>query len=249
MEKVTLAFSAKKRLALKLLDKMSCTLGPLERHEVKASRSRMKRFAVYVFVVFLFAAGFSSSALADSTANYSITGIYGTGTPTTSYTGAGQSFAMSFSVPSNPAALIGSNYDLGNDFYVYPLDVTYSFEGVTSTITDAVVAFYVSSFSSPGGFLVDFCVDVTCLTNLEYQWNFQGPQQYTGPENNPTVVPSNFLSNGQTLSVFNNDTGGEIDSLFNATVNGAPVNTPEPSSLLLLGAGLAGIVFLAKFRG
>lgn len=207
----------------------------------------MKRFAVYLFVLFLLTAGFSSSTLADSTASYSITGIYGTGTQTTSLTAAGQSFAMSFSVPTNPAALIDSSL-ANDDFYLYPLNVTYSFEGTTSTLANLLVAFYATGSSSQvGGFFIDYCAGVTCST--EYQWTFQGPQQYIGPESNPTMVPTNFSSNGQPLTIFNNDTGAESDSLFNATVTGAPVNTPEPSSLLLLGAGLAGIALLVKFRG
>jgi len=197
--------------------------------------------------LFFIAAGFSSSVLADSTANYSIAGIYGTGTQTTSLTAAGQSFVMSFSVPTNPVALIDSIVP-NDDFYLYPLNVTYSFEGTTSTLTNSLVAFYTTASSSQaGGFFIDYCLGSTCST--EYQWTFQGPQQYIGPENNPTIVPTNFSSNGQPFTIFNNDTGAEYDSLLNATVTGAPVKTPEPSSLLLLGAGLAGIALLVKFRG
>ena len=209
----------------------------------------MKRVAVYLFVLAVLAAGgFSCPVLADSTATYSITGSYGTGTQTTALTAAGQSFAMSFSLPTNPASLIVSNV-LGDDFYVYPLSVTYTFEGATSTLTNTLVAFYVAAGSQAGGFLVDHCVDVTCATNLEYQWEFQGPQQYTGSENNPTIVPTGFLSNGQQLTIFNNDTNTFNNGFFDSTVNGTAVNTPEPSSLLLLGAGLAGIGLLVKSRG
>src|SRR6516165_9537313 len=168
----------------------------------------MKKFTVYLFLLALLVAGFSSSALADSTADYSITGMYGTGTQTTALTAAGQSFSMSFSVPTNPASLIVS-YVGGDDFYLSPLNITYTFEGTTSTLTNTLVAFYTAGSSSQmGGFFVDYCADVVACQTLEYQWTFQGPQQYIAPESNPTMTPTSFVSNGQPLTIYDNSTGG-----------------------------------------
>ena len=207
----------------------------------------MKR--LYIFAVILFIeAGLSGPVFADSTANYSITGTYGDGTLTTALSGAGESFTMNFSLPTNPSSLItnyGSRY-----FYVDPLNISYSFEGSTTILTGALVAFYsATSGSQHGGLFIDYCVSPTCLGDLEYQWTFAGPQQYTGKPSNPTLVPTSFPPTSQGVMIYPTADDNAFPGLIDATVQGKPVATPEPSSLLLLGAGLAGIALLAKFRG
>jgi hypothetical protein len=208
----------------------------------------MKQVAVYLLLVLFLAAGLSCPALADSTANYSITGTYGTGTASTALSGAGENFSMNFSLPTNPGALIGSNFVLGDDFYVYPLNITYSFGGTTTTLVDSIVAFYASTSSNQaGGFFVDFCVNPTCLDNLEQQWTFPAHSN-TRQRGHPTLVPTNFVSNHQGFGIFDNTTGAFYGNSINSTINGAPVTTPEPSSLLPSGAGLAGLAPIAKSR-
>jgi len=210
----------------------------------------MKRLVTYLLAILFVAAGLSTTAVADSTANYSITGTYGDGTLSTALSGSGDSFTMNFSLPTNPGSLIVDSV-IGDDFYVYPLNISYSFGGSTTTLLGALVGFYsTTSGSQPGGLFIDYCVSPTCLGDPEYQWTFGGPQQYTGSEDNPTMVPTSFVPPYQGFSVYPTADDDVYSSLFSSiAVNGKPVNTPEPSSLLLLGAGLAGIALLAKFRG
>jgi len=193
-------------------------------------------------------AGLSTRAVADSTANYSITGTYDAATLSTALSGPGDSFTMNFSLPTNPGALV-VDYMIGDDFYVYPLNISYSFGGSTSTLVGALVGFYSPSGSQPGGLFIDYCVSPTCLGDPEYQWIFGGPQQYTGSEDNPTIVPTSFTPTYQSFAVYPTADDDVYPSSFSSVkVNGKPVSTPEPSSLLLLGAGLAGIALLAKLR-
>jgi len=194
---------------------------------------------------------FCSPAFADSLANYSINGTYNSGSPSTALSAPGESFSMNFSLPINPVDLIAGNYAIGDDFYTYPVDIMYSYGGTTTTLANALVAFYSSTAMSSqlGGLAVDYCVSPSCFGNPEYVWNFAGLQQYTGTEDNPTLMPTSFPSPGQGFTFY--PTGGD-DAYLGSTdsqVQGMVVPTPEPSPLLLLGAGLAGLALMAKLRG
>jgi len=135
----------------------------------------------------------------------------------------------------------------GDDFYLYPLNVTYTTGGVQTILNDSLVAFYsVGAVSQSGGFFVDWCAtDVSCMSGLEYQWTFAGPQQYSGPESNPTMTPSGFSYSNQPFTVYVNTLGG-TDPTISGGVGVNLVRTPEPSSIAMLLVGAVFALFLLR---
>ena len=209
----------------------------------------MKKLSIlFVFLVFV-AAGLAPAALADGDGEFVVNGTYSAGTMVTPLTAPGQSFTLSFELPLNPTPLM-EDYDTGDDFYLNAIPASYTYNGSTITLSNALLAFYTSNSSSQyGGFFVDYCAtDPTCMTGLDYQWTFQGPQQYTGGESDPTLVPSNFSFSGSGFGI--NSNANQVSySTVSGTVTTSLVATPEPSSLVLLLAGLGAFFLFVKARG
>jgi hypothetical protein len=205
----------------------------------------MKNATRFLSILLLSLGAFTTRAMADSTpTTFSVTGTYGAGTPSDPLSQAGQSFTMNFSVPSQPASMVAS-YMNGDDFYLYPMNVTYTMGGVQTILSDSLVAFYtVGAASQSGGFFVDWCAtDVTCMSGLEYQWTFAGPQQYSGPESNPTMIPSGFTYNDQPFTVYVNTLAGSDPGISGGV---EIVRTPEPSSIAMLLVGAVFALFLLR---
>jgi hypothetical protein len=215
----------------------------------------MKKVCLVFALVTVTLSGSASIVMADS-ASYNVAGTYGSGTPSTPLSAPGQSFTMSFTIPTNPPV---TDFLAGDDFFVNPVSVAYSLGGSPSTtLMNVVVIFYsVGAMSQSGGFFVDFCASgPMCLSGNEYQWQFAGPKQYTGPESNPTMTPTGFNLIGQAscssvsscLLVFDNSHGGASvgAGATSGTVSVGTVSTPEPSALVMLLAGLAASALLLK---
>lgn len=79
-------------------------------------------------------------------------------------------------------------------------------------------------FGSPAYF-----ADLGLIDPAGFQIGFSGPQLYTGTEAAPVLLEGTF-------SLINEADGSSYTAVI------APTVTPEPSSVLLLGTGLAGIV-------
>jgi hypothetical protein len=201
--------------------------------------------ATRFLVILLILCGFTIRAKADSTATtFTVNGTYGPDTTSEPLSQAGQDFTISFTIANQPASLDWSSM-IGDDFYVYPMNVTYRMGGVETILTNSLVSFYnVAASSQAGGFFVAYCAtDVTCFSGLEYQWTFSGPQQYTGSEDNPTLLPSGFGFSDQNFTTYS-----DTYTAFNSSISGGvtTVATPEASSLAMLLVGAVFAIFLLR---
>jgi hypothetical protein len=214
----------------------------------KDEQPNMKNATRPLVILLLIVGVFTARAKADSTpTTFTITGTYGSGTTSEPLSQAGQDFTMTFNIPNNPATMEWSSMS-GDDFYLYPMNVSYTMGGVQTLLSNSLVSFYnVGAASQNGGLFVAWCAtDVSCATGLEYQWTFGGPQQYFGPEGNPTMLPSSYSFGNQPFTIYSN-TWTEFDSNTSGSVS--TVATPEPSSItmLLVGAVFA-ILLLRKMQ-
>jgi len=204
----------------------------------------MKNATRFLVILLLALGGLATRAMADSTSTkFIVTGTYAADTPSEPLSQAGQNFTMTFTIPHQPTSMDAS-YEMGDDFYLYPMNVTYTMGGVQTILSDSLVAFYtVGADSQSGGFFVAWCAtDISCTSGLEYQWAFGGPQQYSGPENNPIMQPSGFTYSSQPFTVYDNTLG--VDPYISGSVK--IVNTPEPSSIAMLLVGAAFALFLLR---
>ena len=209
----------------------------------------MKKALLALSILLVLTAGFASLAVADSSGVYTVSGTYSAGTMVSDLSAPGQNFSFSFNLPVGPTSLM-QDYVAGDDFYLNPINVNYTYDGSTTTLNGALLSFYNNNAGSQfGGFFVDYCsTDATCMTGLDYQWTFGGPQQYTGPESDPTLLPTNFSYNGQPFDILS-DTNQICASTLSGSVTGNVVATPEPSALVLLIAGLSALALFLKVRG
>ncbi|MGA9731706.1 MAG: PEP-CTERM sorting domain-containing protein [Candidatus Acidiferrales bacterium] len=123
-----------------------------------------------------------------------------------------------FELPVNFTVGAG-NYYSGEVFIVTPTDLLIN--GAPAPSGDSLI-FYNSSMDG-------------AFADWDDNFSLIGPQLYTGPENAPTLsyIPGNI----PLVDFF---TGAD----YNLTI--APVSTPEPSSLLLMGAGLLSLFLMRR---
>lgn len=190
----------------------------------------------------LFAGLASQPVFADSVLiQYTVNGTFSSDVNSAPLSGPNGTYSMSFTLPQNPTP---DFFDTtAGDFAIMDVPISYSFlcQGCSSATSFSGNAFDVD-FAGPslGGMFV-----VELLTGgHDYYFQFAGDTLFSGPVSDPTLLPGGPF-NLTNAGVFELD-DNEFVNLGTATVQG--VATPEPSTLALLLAALAGLGAIALFK-
>ena len=172
------------------------------------------------------------AAAADATYLVSESGVFASNAPTTAESAPNATFSYSFLIDANPVVNYVTNFtgpDCGFDAQFS--DFTYQLNGASVPVVGPDVQFYGTAFG--GGANISFADN-----DNFFLYTADATQFYTGTFEDPTITPG-IYGLDPTQSLFETDYAGT-----NATpVSGnlAITATPEPSTLLLLSTGLAGM--------
>ena len=180
---------------------------------------------------------FSAATVAAGTIlDVSTGGTFVSGTPGSSWTGAGDTWTLSFLVNSTPSI---SSYDTGSDFDLPFTNFVYTLNGSPVSVGAVDVVFY--SSGDEGLFNVCFfgCNASDTPTN---GFTFEGPQAYSGAESAPTILPGPYAETANQVFV-----STTLQDQVNGTVNISSIPEPDPAGLSATGLlMLAAVIFLRK---
>jgi hypothetical protein len=185
------------------------------------------------------------SASAD---NYLVTesGTFAASAPVTAESAPNETFSFSFIINSTPVINYVTNFtgpDCGFDAQFS--DFSYTLNGSPVDVTDPGdgpdVEFFGSAFGGGAGISFADPYSTAPDANNFFLYTAASTQFYTGTFENPTITPGDYALD-PTQSLFETDYMGTnatpISGDFDITA------TPEPSSFLMFGSGLAGLAVL-----
>ena len=183
----------------------------------KEKNSKVKGLILLVSILTISA--LLPSSVGASTLMVSETGTWGPNAPTTTWTAPNATFSYSFLVDSNPTV---SSYNLGMSFVAPFSSFTYTLAGNTVATTPLGIQWY---SAQPGGlFNIVFSGGIFVII---------GPQAYSGPENDPTILTGTYLIDG-TKAVFCCPASGDVPISGNVVISTVSQPVPEPSTLAFM---------------
>jgi hypothetical protein len=156
-------------------------------------------------------------------------GVWAGGAPTTTESAPGESWSLSFQVESSPTPI---SYTTGVQTVVPITNLIFDLNGLA--VQSEPSGGSVELFTGEG-----FRLYFPNADALQIQDN---AQLYSGTEASPTVLPGSYPPGfANNAFLFDNATSSFYNFTSNDIVIASSTATPEPSSFLLLGAGLAAL--------
>ena len=195
-------------------------------------------YTLYAFFLLVLCCFGVTSAMAG-TLLVTESGTFTSTTPASSISSPGGTFSLSFNVDSHPTVLnsYADQFDVAYTNFVFTLNGAASAPAVGS----------ITFFDDTDGGLFSVCFTTACPQDSisADSLSFSGPQAYSGFSTDPTILPGSYANNGfEALEIGSN----LYDFATVTNTNITPVETPEPSSLYLLGTGVLGAVGILRRR-